>query len=414
MLGAAAGERGHAFALGTLAGYAGHVAGSAYLGAVVGGPRRLHRFRDRLARNTLGTWLRREAPTPDTSELAHRLRLDARDEAVLPADLKTQLETALGAAFPSRQTPDLDLGYRRMLEHLDLLGAFRLPPPPEPPPIVPALAAGAPGPIEFQTFEQPENPPVGCDFTIALGPETDHESPGVSSQKEAQGSVCLYLLLLIFTAGVAYLLWCIGRQTTDKKCGIEDFLGAASPEEPDPTAPQATQQMLEVLREPAKTNHVLGDVYQLELRIWQAFAAARSFLIVCGLVYPDDVELAQPLHGQFLAPPAPGPWPRQQAPDAAASYVTPPTTPPESPPAATPYPTRGPGWLLHVDLVDNASTISEVVIGAVRDLSVRPEERHNLDLDADRGRLHRSWSVVEGTSIRDQPLSVQILSYEAE
>jgi hypothetical protein len=411
MFGGAVDERGRAFAVGALAGYSGHVAGSAFLGAVVGGPRRLHRFRDRLARNALGIWLRREAGTPGTAELAQRLRFDARDEPLLPADLAAQLAAALSAAYPSRPAPDLGVGYGRMLEHLDLLGAFRLPSPPQPPPIVPSAAGAEAGPTEFQTFDQPQD---GTDFTVGLGPETNHDSPGMSSQKKAQGDVCLYILLLIATVGLAYLIWCIGRLTTDKKCGIEDFVGAASPEEPDPTAPQANQQMLETLREPAKANHILSDIYQLQLRIWQAFAAARSFLTVCGLLYPEDSELAQPLWAQFVSPPVPGLWPRSEVPGGEDSYATPPTTPTEDPPAEPPFPDRGPGWLLHTDLVDNESTVSEVVIGALRTLTARPQERINLDLDADRGRLHPAWAVIAGTSIADQPLAVDILTYEAE
>lgn len=411
MLEGAEDERGRAFATGALAGYAGHAAGSAYLGAAVGGPRRLHRFRDRLARNALGVWLRRETGGPQTWTLAEQLRLDARDEVVLPPDLAAQLASALGAAYPSRDAPDLDLGYRGMLEHLDLLGAFHLPPPPAPPPIVPAPPGGADGPTEFQTFEQPQD---GLDIEIGAGPEPHPKAPGAASTKTTSGDVCAYILLIIATFGLIYLFWCLGRLTDDKKCGIEDFLGASSPAEPDPRAPQASQQMLQTLREPDNANHILGDIYQLQLQLWQAFAAARSFLTVCGLLYPEEDELAQSLHAQFLSPPAPSPWPRSEVPAAERNYVTAPTTLPEDPPAATPFPQRGPRWLLHAGLADNESTISEVVLGALRALAARPEERLNLDLDADRGRLHPAWTIAAGTSIADQPLAVEILTYEAE
>ncbi|WP_326545528.1 hypothetical protein QGN32_17245 [Mycolicibacterium sp. ND9-15] len=402
-------ERGQAFAAGTLSGYAGHVAGSAFLGTVVGGPRRLHRFRDRLARNTLGVWLRRETSTPRSGELAGLLRLDGRDDPLqMPADLAVQLEAALADAYPSRPAADVQLGYRSMIEHLELLDSFALPLPPEPPPIVPA-AGGGTGPIETQTFDQPQD---GVDMTVGMGPETDHDSPGMSSQKKAQGDVCAYILLLIATVGLAYLIWCIGRLTDDKKCGIEDFVGAGSPDPPDPTAP-TTQQKLEKLREPAAVNHILSDIYQLELRLWQAFAAARSFLTVCGLLAPDEQELSQPLYRQFLEVSPTGPWPGREPADAAHTYATRPTSAAEQPTTAVPYPDRGPAWLLHADLVDNESTISEVVIEALR-AYVRADEQTNLDLDADRGRLHPAWSVRAGTSIADQPLDVEILNFGEE
>ena len=407
MLDGAQDERGRAFATGALAGYAGHVAGSHFLARWCAAPGGCTASATVLhgTRSASGSGARREAPT--TGELSQQLRFDAPDEPALPGDLAAQLGAALGAAYPSRPGPDLELGYRRMLEHLDLLGSFRLPPPPAPPPIVPAGPGGLAGPTEFQTFGQPQE---GSGGTVGLGPETDHESPGMSSQKKAQGNVCGYLLLLIITVGIAYLIWCIGRATVDKKCGIEDFLGASSPDPPDPTAPQATQQKLEKLREPSNANHILGDVYQLELRVWQAFAAARSFLTVCGLLYPEESELAQALYKQFLVAPAPGPWPLREAPDAEDTYATPPTTLPEDPPAAVPFPDRGPAWLLHSGLADNESTISEVVIGVLR----AADERVNLDLDSDRGRLHPAWTSAAGTSITDQPLAVELLGYEAE
>jgi hypothetical protein len=160
-------------------------------------------------------------------------------------------------------------------------------------------------------------------------------------------------------------------------------------------------------------NHILSDVYQLQLRLWQAFAAARSFLTVCGLLYPEESELVQPLYAQFVSEPDSGAWPRSEPAGAADTYATPPTTATEDPPTGAPYPEWGPGWLLHAGLADNESTISEVVIGALRAL-VRPDDRLNLDLDADRGRLHAAWTIAAGSSIADQPLAVELLTYEAE
>jgi hypothetical protein len=54
--------RQRAFALGTLAGAAGNLLGSAYLNAVVGGPRRSHQLRHRLAAYSVGAWFRDNEP----------------------------------------------------------------------------------------------------------------------------------------------------------------------------------------------------------------------------------------------------------------------------------------------------------------------------------------------------------------
>jgi hypothetical protein len=398
------GVRGRAFAAGAIAGYAGHVAGSACLGAMVGGPRRLHRFRDRLARNTLGMALRRSLPVPSLGELSVELRFDARELPILPSDLKAQLSSALSAAYPDRPIPDLDVAHQRMIEHLELLTGFALPNLPDPPPIV-VDPSPEPATIEAQTFGAPEDPNGP---TITLGPDTNHDSPGVSSQKKAQGSICGYILLLIVTLGIAYLLWCIGRLTTDKKCGIEDFVGASSPEEPPPGAPQANQQMLEKLREPANANHILDDIYQLQIRIWQGFASARSFLTVCGLVPPNEEELALSLFKDLLLPSSDTIWPHREPVDVVTVFTNRPTTPAEVPPQTKPFPNRRCEWLLHVDLVDNESTFSEIVFAVLRG------ELINLDLDADRGRLHPAWTVASGTSIQDQPLTVAVLPFEEQ
>jgi hypothetical protein len=89
-----------AFAFGALACYCGNAAGSAYLGHVVGGPRRSHRFRDRLARNAVGAWLQRNRPLPTAGQLAAKL-----NAAGLPPALAQQLTAAMADAFDPRETP---------------------------------------------------------------------------------------------------------------------------------------------------------------------------------------------------------------------------------------------------------------------------------------------------------------------
>lgn len=403
-------RRGRAFAAGALAGYAGHVAGSAWLGSVVGGPRRLHRFRDRLARNTMGAALHDMAGTPEIGELGSRMSFEGREGPLFPPDLLAQLTAALEVAYPGRAVPDLAEAHQRLVEHLELLASFAVPAPPEPPPVVGDQSQAAT--IETQTFGQPDDPIPGG--TVALGTDTDHDSPGISSQKDASGNVCIAVAVLIVTLGIAYLIWCIGRLTDEKKCGIEDFIEALSPDPPDPRAPQATQQMLETLREPERANHILSDIYQLELKVWQAFAAARSFLLVCGLIYPDAGERKLALFKQFLSLPADPVWPHREDPAAGGgSYARRPTTPAEDPALPLPYPDRSLDWLLHVGL-DNEASFGEVVLSALRGLRGNGEDRVNFDLDADRWRLHPAWGLVPGDSIADQPLAVVVLPFEEQ
>ena len=129
-----------ALAVGALAGYAGNVAGSAYLGHAVGGPRRLHRFRDRLARNTLGAWMRDRAATPAPGELAARIveavDPERHDPPELSPEIAQHIGQALAAAFPTRPPIDVALGFRRMIDHLERLEGFHMPAPPESPPII--------------------------------------------------------------------------------------------------------------------------------------------------------------------------------------------------------------------------------------------------------------------------------------
>jgi hypothetical protein len=412
--------RSTAFAMGALGGYAGNTAGSAFLGSVVGGPRRLHRFRDRLARNTLGAFMHQHGATPPLAELSELLRLGGDHHTpALPQDLANQLRTALGEAYPSRMLPNLDLGYQRMLEHLQLLSGFRMPDPPQPP-TMPLSADGSIQPTTFDDgFSDPASPPdvsIGGppDPMVGGGAGLD---PGPSSSKSSAGGACLAVLLAIgIFIGVTFVIfaiWCLDRRLREKDCDPGDFLDTANPP-PDPRDPAVTHAELTVLREPENCGRLLQNVFQLQMRLWQGFESARAFLTVTGLIYPTAEAMGQQLHRQFLQPRETSAWPRREDPQADKNYHRYPTTPPEQPAIAEVFPSfRPPEWLLHPDPVDNEFAVAQIAIEAFRAVHDL-DAPFNLDGDADRAHHHPCWSVSPGTSIADPVLSVDLLLFEEE
>lgn len=405
--------RARALAVGVLAGYSANVAGAAYLGSVVGGPRRLHRFRNRLARNSVGAWLHSSLSTPDAADLAQRLRFTGPGGIVGPApELAQVLENALAEAYPSRPLPDLGLGVRRAVRHLELLDMFVRPPLPQPPPIALGSSGPSSGGLQIHKATDELHPPG---IEVGLDPDMSVGQPSTADSEKSSGGACLGILLALITIGIALLIYCIGKWSLDKKCDVDDFINEfQGSEEPDPTAPTGVgQQELTAMAKPDAAAHVAQELFNLQMLIWQGFDAALAYLAVTGLVYPDDLLLPSPLYRQFLSSPPREEWPLREESASRETYHLDPSSPTEAPAEPSPFPAgHAPtsfvvGW-------SSGHTASSVAAALLGQILHGDEDTTNYDLDADRGFLHACWSVAPGTSIADPVLTVTGLSYTEE
>ncbi len=409
-------ERARAFAFGALGCYSGNVVGSAYLGAVVGGPRRAHRYRDRLARNTVGAWLQTQLGAPDCGALARHIGFRPMGLGyAIPADILASLQHAATAAWPSRSAPDWDLGLQRAVRHLELLQVFRRPDLPVPP--APELAQGGDvtGTLNFLSG-QDYNVPTG---TIDTDGSTSGQVGTVSSSdsKTSSGGACLAILLILITIGIALLIYCIGQWTTGKTCDPADFFNTLQGSEaPDPRDPNTvTQQQLLSMADPTAAAHISQELFSLQMMLWQGFDASAAFLAVTGLIYPDDLLLASPLYQQFLATPVRAVWPHREDPGAIDTYQSDPVSAVEQPNVEPPFGAYETPWAFAGPWSPQAQrsgvTVAHRVLAQI--LSGAREEQ-NLDLDADRGFRHPCWELAAGASIQDPVLTVEVLPYGAE
>ncbi|OHV33377.1 MULTISPECIES: hypothetical protein [Pseudofrankia] len=388
-----------AFAAGAVSSYLGNAAGSAYLGAVVGGPRRLHRVRDRLARNTVGAWISVNRGQPSLTELAELVSLGAeRGAETIPGPTRQCLEAALAAAYPGLPPAgDLDTGLRRMAEHLRLLDTFGLPPLPRPLP--PALAAtltlvpGSPGGgVKVQSYGDDPN-----------GPTSSTTTPTTSDKQTAAGNICLAILVLLVALLVAGLIICIGLLAEEGKCTPERVWEKLTGGGGHPPQVAVTAQTLVTVAQNGAGAELVREFAKAQGALFQGLLQARTFLATIGLIYPTGGQLGTPLFAQFTSTPstAQNGWPRRSPPDEFDSYIYAPTSPVEQPSSSAPLPPgKDPGYLL--DAVP--SWIKELT----HDIFGEPP---SIDLDADRGLLHRCWDVAPGTRIDDQPLSVHLLGF---
>lgn len=424
-----------ACAVGVLSGYSANAIGSSFAGRVVGGPRRSHRFRDRLARNAIGSWASANRPgMPTLGELAGAVAFGDPGDPQLPADLADLVRQALADTYDlarSPALPDLDLGHRRLVRQLQLLDGFSMPP-------LPAMPSGD---FVQRIYGDPAKPPPsirpqivalsddtggggGSDLgTITVGgSDPGDPEPDKSDSKSSAGTLCaiaLVVAILIAIALVAALVTCIIQWAKGERCNYFDTLwdiitlewtGITQTDPPDPGGPPDESQSaisaagLAAFAPTDQAAHLVHHVHDLHVQFWEALERAHEYLCVTGLVYPDG-RLERPLYRQFLTGPQKSDWPYRPEPDPDHTYHLFPATPLENPPQSQDvFAGQSPGAPYAPATEEAVRVWLQIVRGQL--------DSSNLDLDADRGYRHPCWAT-DG-SIDDDPVAVRVLTYDEQ
>lgn len=422
-----------AFALGVLSSYGANACGSAYLGQVVGGPRRSHRHRDRLARNTLGSWFSAHQPgLPSLAAIAAQIKLGA---PTLPTVIEELIESAIHATYDPQRTPalpDLQLGYQRLIRHLELLDTFTLPSAPLPPkePFLTQLY-GDPAhthvPAVPQGVGMPQAAGSGSGSGSGVVPQSNHptgDGLGESDSAESTSVECgpfweaIGWSLLFILGGWFY---CVLKWGNGDRCPLTDDIGAKFDEafpdgayvgvETETSAQALTGPDLDNAVQVDQVTTMIGHLFDTQSLMWEALQKASDFLSVHGLIYPDG-RLGRPRYKQFLSIPAtlPGTWPHLPEPNANRLHLYPSTgtEQPAFPPPAYP-PQATPDVFVSAEQGQGPFTASALSGAAWRQMAVHVRDATNYDLDADRGLHHACWAARG--SINDNPVDVAALDY---
>lgn len=417
-------EATNAFAFGVLANYGANAAGSAYLGHSVGGARRAHRYRDRLARNAVGSWVAMHYPgIGSLTQMSQRLRFGHPVHPSLPPHIVKQLKKALAATFDEKQLsplPDLQVGYRRLLQHLATLDQFSMPAPP-------LLPGGGwtqklyGDPTNFQASLLPQDIGVSGDPGGGVSVGSSPNQPGTNqpgqddSQKSSGGCGIGWLILAAILLVVAFI-GCVVQWAQGKKCNYFSDLGdlitgAGRKDPPDPRDPptqgnpQMTASGLTAFAPTEQATQMVAYFYELHARLWEALSKSYNYLAVTGLIYPDGL-LDLPRFKQFVDLPAAANWPHRPEADPGLTYHLFPVSTLEHPLAqASPYAAAS---------VPDVSSSSAVQLSTQlwRQIALAEQDSQNLDLDADRGFAHPCWAAKG--SINNEPVVVSILAYKAQ
>lgn len=426
-----------AFAFGVLSSYTSNACGSAYLGQVVGGPRRSHRFRNRIAANTVGSWFALSNPDlRHLTGLADLIRFgDDPAAPVLPAAVEELIKKALSETYDLARTPplpDLQLGYRRLIRHLELLDMFTLPASPTDPalPFQAALYGDPTNPFTAIFTVQAANFPAGPGQAPGSqptnysgggggtpGPTTTDSAPTTG---ERCGSFWMGLIYAIMFLGGGFAP-CIGAWAQGERCKLWDaiwkeFGDANKPSQEQMNAlasqsqPLTGEELVTAAGLPQMVQ-LVGNLHELHLHVWEALAKARAFLAIHGMIYPDNM-LNGPVYKQFLTVPVQALLPRLPELDPAANFHHFPGTTAENPVAGfAPYPTGTSPAAIIVGAPGAAlPTASSTAFQTWWQITNGLQDAQNYDLDADRGFQHPCWNVTG--SINDNPIGIANLAYQ--
>jgi hypothetical protein len=410
-----------AFATGAASSYGANVTISTYLGQVVGGPRRAHRHRDRIARNAVGAWFAAHnsaAVTPGT--MAQRITFGSPAQPALPPELDALLRDALTDTFDLGRTqplPDLQLGYSRLVNHLKLLDDFVLPQYPAMPSQVWVAAQyedtqNPPGSLRPQDVDVTGQDGGGVAATYGPASAGSNSSDPSDSSKTAKGcGIALFLIIVVdlVQALVQCLVqWGNGHTCTFWENMLLEKLWEQDP--PDPTDPQqqhTTTSQLTAMSSSPQVESWIWQLFETHNFGWELMSSSQVWLAIAGLIYPTPFIKNPPYKELTLAEVKP--WPHREELDP-TNYQFYPSSPLENPTAMlSPFPG---GALPDVPLSKNELNASAFSLSLWRQIVAGQHDSQNRDLDADRGYGHLCWATRG--SIRADPVDVKILGYDEQ
>jgi hypothetical protein len=212
-------------------------------------------------------------------------------------------------------------------------------------------------------------------------------------------------LTFLIALGIACIVGLV--DSGDCKEGVSDFLdGLTGDDEPDQPTTVTLEALTAVADSPAGPQ-IAQRLLEVHTGLWQAADQAFNYLALVGLIPPDDLLLASPLHGQFLAlPPREGVYPLMEEPTAEKTYGFDPATPMENP-----YERPSPYSAGADPSVFVKGTAPEQALNLLLQIIRGDQDSENLDADADRGYVHHCWTTGPNGSVHDDPVPVQVLAY---